>query len=125
MLRRGAAALLMAGLAAGGCGGSSGPKLLGTARPASYRITYQTKTTGPTAFQVLTARRPFDVRNATFASPPKPGDAPTGGTMTSFDHSHVGPPDPPPGVSGRQPAVGTADQALAPVMADAIDRKLA
>ena len=43
MLRRGAAALLMAGLAAGGCGGSSGPKLLGTGRPATYRITYQTR----------------------------------------------------------------------------------
>src|SRR3954469_25465660 len=101
MLRRGAAALLIAalGVAAGGCGGSSGPKLLGTGRPASYRITYQTKTTGPIGFQVLTARRPFDVRSATFASPPKPGDAPTGGTLTSFDQLYVVRPDAPHAVS--------------------------
>src|SRR5436305_56078 len=125
MLRRGAATVLAAGLALAGCGGSSGPKLLGTGRPASYRITYQTKTTGPIAFQVLTARRPFDVRSATFAAPPHPGDTPTGGTLTNFDHLFVVRADGPHTVSGRQPAVGTADQALAPVMPEAVDRKLA
>jgi hypothetical protein len=110
-------------------GGPKGAALLGSGRPAAYRILYRVQQSAapPTTvvWEILSARRPFDIRKVTFSQRPTPGDRPTGGTLTDVDHLYVVRPDGIHAVSGRQPALGTADQALAPVMQAAVDRGLA
>lgn len=110
-------------------GSSKGARLLGSGRPTDYRILYrvQQSASSPTTvrWEVLSARRPFDVRKVSFANRPQPGDRPDSGTLTDLDHLYVVKPDGLHLISGRQPGVGTSDQALAPIMAAAVVRGLA
>ncbi|TML63767.1 MAG: hypothetical protein E6G17_04550 [Actinobacteria bacterium] len=98
-------------------------------RPLVYRVVYRVEslTDRPTrvSWEELTARRPFEVSNVTYPSRATVGSTPQAGTLTSVDHLFLWRPDGLHALSGRQPAVGTADQALLPVVRAAVDRGLA
>lgn len=98
-------------------------------RPAAYRILYRVHNAAGQSTQVLwqqlTVKRPFLASDATFPVRPGPGDPPVGGTVTSVDGLFSLSPSGTRKIAGRQPGVGTGDQALGPVLREAARRQLA
>lgn len=100
-----------------------------TGRPATYQVLYQSENLAAQPPQErwdqLTVSRPFLAKSVSFASRPTADTPPVNGTLTSTDALFRIGPQGLVEVSSRQPAVGTDDQALGPVLRDAVARGLA
>ena len=98
-------------------------------RPVTYRILYevdQPSSRPPSVrWEVLTVRRPFTARKASFADRPT-GQRPDAGTLATLDRLYsIQPGGALHEVAGRQPGPPTGDQALGPERRAAVARRMA
>jgi hypothetical protein len=112
-------------LTAGACTNGHGTTTRAIARrPVAYRVVYRVDTGGASSYEELVVQRPFLALDVTTPDPPAPGVLGRG-TLTSVDRLYRIDPSGVSEVSGRQPAVGTADQALGPLLPDLVARGVA
>lgn len=130
--RRVAAAALAALVLAGACNKSSPAHLVASQRTASFRVLYRVVHSaageaGTPTWEVLTVGRPFRSSDLTYERRPNLHalGRPDSGNVTDVDHlySHDG--TTLKVVAGRQPGLGSGDQALVDIAPDAVRRGLA
>ena len=90
-----------------------------------YHVDHLAAGSSSRTWELLTVDRPFRVRDANFPASPAAGDRPASGTLTTPDRLYALTPAGIQDVSARQPGLGTQDQDLLGVVAEAARRRLA
>jgi len=105
----------------------STPRLGGGPAPVSYQVTYDVTQNGAHHWEVLTVHRPLAGSDLVYetAGPPRPGDQPAGGSVSTptdlFAVNSLGVH----GASGRQPGPPSGDELLSTEMPEMLRRGLA